>query len=400
MRKPSVIAGLLVLALSVRVWWATKPWKLADGDVVSLNIKADSFEKDNSGRLGIWHRGLWLATPRGAQIKMGQRVKAVGKVEVEVIEGRVWQKILYYSDFEIFQLKKGLFEDIKSKPLNWLPGDTGALTAGILFGGNDQMSKEGQEAFRSSGLAHIVAASGYNVAVVAGAVMAAASYWLGRRFAIPFGIVCITLYVIMAGGTAAVVRAGIMAGLTLLGMYLGKKSQGMWMLAVTTWLMIFFRPQWLFDIGFQLSVAATIGLLGAGKQENEWWKADLRTSTMAQIMTMPLILHYFGNLSVWAPIVNLTVLWTIPVIMEITGVAVLLGMFWDSAGMGVSFLALPLLQFVIGIVKWSAGWPGNGLKIGLISWWWVAGYYLTVALIYSRLKQRKARRRISEAAGV
>ncbi len=387
--KPSVIAAIMVLALSVRVWLATKPWVFGDGDTVSLNIRVEKFDKDASGRLGIVHRGLWLAVPRGEKVGVGQQVKAVGKVSVEVIDGRVWQKILYYSDFESFELKKGLFDDIKSKSLKWLPGDAGALTSGILFGGNDEMSEEGQEAFRSSGLAHVVAASGYNVAVVAGAVMAAATYWLGRRLAIPFGMVCITLYVIMAGATAAVVRAGIMAGLTLVGMYLGRKSQATWMLVITVWLMLFFRPQWLVDVGFQLSVAATIGLLAAGKRENEWWKSDLRTSTLAQIMTMPLILHYFGNLSLWAPIVNLMVLWTVPIIMEITGIAVVIGLVWDGAGMLVSYLALPLLYFMIGVVKWSASWPGNGLKMGQISWWWVAGYYLSVALIYSRVRRRR-----------
>jgi len=391
MRTYCVIGIILVLALAVRVYASSRPWKFTDGDIVKLNIQTGRWGEDDTGKLGVVHKGLWLAVPKGSTIRLGQRLRVIGRVEVKVIDNRIWQKIQSYSDIVIFDDKKGLFDDLKFKLVKWLPGDTGPLAAGILFGESRYLTAKGESAFRDSGLSHVVAASGYNVAVVAGTVMALLRRLIGRRWAIPFGIVCITLYVIIAGATAAVVRAGVMASLTLVAMTLGRRTEAIWILGITIWLMLFVRPEWTFDIGFQLSVAATIGLLVGGVREPVWWKSDLKTSIIAQIVTLPIILHYFGNISVWAPIVNVLVLWSVPWIMEIAGLAVLAGIVAGQIGMAVSFLAWPLLTYMIFVVETAADWPGNGFRVGFMSWWWIAGYYGVVAFLWWAITRRKRR---------
>jgi competence protein ComEC len=378
MRIRYVIGVILIVILCVRVYTANSPWKFANGDIVKLSIHASGWGRNEEKRWGLVHRNLWIGVPPGMAIEIGQRIKIVGRVDTKVTDGRVWQKMTEYSSFIILDKKKGLFEDLKSKPVRWLPGEAGALSAGILFGESSFMTPQGKADFRSSGLSHVVAASGYNVTVVSGAVMIVLKRLIGRKLAIPFGIVCISLYVLIAGASAAVVRAGIMAGLALLGILLGRKADAWILFAATIWLMLFIRPEWVLDIGFQLSVAATAGLLLGGMPEGVWWKADLKTTTLAQIMTLPLILHYFGSISIWAPVVNMLVLWTVPWIMEIGGVAMILGLVFDQLGMLVSFLAWPLLIYMVFVVKAAASWPGNGLLVGQISWWWVAVYYMAV----------------------
>lgn len=370
------VMGLVVVG--VRVARAITPLKFTPGDVVRLNIQVRELKKIESEGWGVMHRGVFAKLPKGVNLDIGDRLKLTGKVEPRVIGERQWQIISNYSDFEIEEPNKGLFTGIKYSLVRWLPGNAGALAAGIVFGDDSGLGKKVSEQFRASGLSHVVAASGYNVTVVAGAAMAIFNQLVGRKRAIYFGILSSILYVFMAGATAAVVRAGVMAGITLVGLYMGKKADGVRSLVVSMWLMLMLRPEWAIDIGFQLSVAATVGLILAGGRDSVWWKTDLKTAVLAQAMTAPIILHYFGNISMWAPITNVLVLWAVPVIMEISGIAVLLGVIWDGLGMVVVFLAWPLLEYMLAIVGWTASWPGNGLWVEKISWGWVMGYYLAL----------------------
>ncbi len=269
--------------------------------------------------------------------------------------------------------------------IKWLPGDTGPLASGILLGGNQGLSFEAKTAFRKSGLMHVTAASGYNVVVVAGWVMTAGKKLWGRKPAVGSGILSVVLYMFLAGLSAAVVRAGIMAILTMAAAFWGRKSDAGWTLVLASMLMLIIRPQWVSDIGFQLSVAATAGLIwlavGSGLL-----LADLKTTIAAQIATLPLILHYFGNLSLFSPIVNLLVLWTVPVIMEISAIASVLGLVWQPLGGIVILAAWPFLAFMDRLVEWAATWPGAGLEIGKLDWIWVGIYYLAVAMLFPRKK--------------
>ena len=197
----------------------------------------------------------------------------------------------------------------------------------------------------------------------------------------PFVIGSILLYVFLAGATAAVMRAGLMAILAIIGMTWGRKTDGYWLLGVGSWLMIMWDPGYLSDVGFQLSVAATVGVLLAGR--GAWWSTDLKTTFMAQLTTLPLILHYFGDLSVVALPVNSVVLWTVPVIMQILGFAVGVGVVFDGLGMVASWLVWPLLRYVTWIVDVTASWRWASLTVGPVGWGGVVGYYgILILLVY------------------
>jgi len=70
----------------------------------------------------------------------------------------------------------------QSKIAGWLPGDSGALAAGLVLGGDDDLSAKARIVFRKAGLSHITAASGYNVIVVSGWVMGGLERWINRRY--------------------------------------------------------------------------------------------------------------------------------------------------------------------------------------------------------------------------
>ena len=256
----------------------------------------------------------------------------------------------------------------------WLPGDAGGLAAGMLLGGSQDLSRQTKEAYRRVGLLHIVAASGYNVTLIAGWILSASLIWLSRRWALGVTIGGVVIYMAIAGWQASIIRAGIMAILAILGLLLGRERDAKWLLIITGVAMLVWNPKLISDIGFQLSFAATWGILWLAP------KGDLGTTLAAQAMTTPLILHHFGNLSVISPLVNAAVLWTVPPIMQITAA----GLVWGP----INYLAWPLLKLQMWVVNSAASWPVSNWEVGKMSWTWVAIYYVVLFLLIKILSTK------------
>ncbi len=208
----------------------------------------------------------------------------------------------------------------------YVSAPSGALSAGLIFGGDDRLSREWQSAFSGAGLTHIVAVSGYNVAVIAHAVLVlAVAMGLYRTQAIVVAIAAIAAFVVMIGAPSSAVRAAIM-GVVTLGVVYGGRSHGAWnALALAAATMVMIQPfRGLYDIGFQLSVAATAGIIGLVPLWGVIGYAprvlrELVAVTMsAQISVAPLIAYHFGVISPWALISNLVVLPMIPAAMALS----------------------------------------------------------------------------------
>ena len=257
---------------------------------------------------------------------------------------------------------------------NWLHGDAGTLAAGMLWGGSGNLSYQTKEAYRRVGLLHIVAASGYNVTLMTGWILSASLIWLSRRWALGMSIVVVIIYMVIAGMQPSIIRAGIMSILAMLGLILGRERDAKWLLVITGAMMLAWNPKLISDIGFQLSFAATWGLVWLAP------KGDLGTTLAAQAMTTPLILHHFGNLSVISPLVNAVLLWTVPLIMQITAA----GLVWGP----INYLAWPLLRGQLWVVSSVASWPISSWEVGKMSWLWVAGYYLVLFLLIKILSTK------------
>ena len=265
----------------------------------------------------------------------------------------------------------------------WLPGDEGALAAVMLWGGSEGLSRQTKEAYRRVGLLHIVAASGYNVTLVTGWILSACLIWLSRRWALGVTVAGIVIYMLLAGWQPSIIRAGIMAILAMTGLILGRERDAKWLLMLTGAAMLAWNPKLISDIGFQLSFAATFGILtflNTSPGVRSVLLADLKTTLAAQAMTTPLILHHFGNLSVISPLVNAAVLWTVPLIMQITAA----GLVWGP----INYLAWPLLRMQTWVVGSVAAWPISNWEMGKMSWLWVAVYYVMLFLLIKILSTK------------
>ncbi len=254
-----------------------------------------------------------------------------------------------------------------------LPEPAAGLAAGILIGLRDRVDRDLASAFTAAGVSHVVAISGWNIAIVGG-VVAAMLARLSRR-ARGLGILLAILgYTAFAGASPSVLRAAAMAAVVLLARESGRAGRAAAALGIASGLLLLVDPGLVGDAGFQLSVLATAGLLVwsagirarlervAGGRLPAWLAESLALSTAAQLATLPVILSTFGRLSLVSPVANLVVAPVVPAAMAGGGLA-LVGGWATTVGLPAAvgtLLGLPgwiALGALIAIVRASAAVP-------------------------------------------
>ena len=254
-----------------------------------------------------------------------------------------------------------------------LPEPEAGLAAGILIGLRDRVDREVAAAFTTAGVSHVVAISGWNIAIVAAAIAAVAG-GLGRRRRTAVLVIAIVAYICFAGASASVLRAGAMAGVVLLARETGRAGTAATALGWAATLLLFADPRLVADAGFQLSSLATAGLIAWATPLTEridgwsrgrmprWLSESLGVSLAAQAATVPVVLMSFGRLALIAPVVNLVIIPLVAPAMA-AGLVALAGGALVAAGgppaLG-AILAAPgwvALRLVIGIVDVAAALP-------------------------------------------
>ena len=212
-------------------------------------------------------------------------------------------------------------------------------------------------------------------------------------------LVAIAGFVIMTGSQSSVVRAGIMGAMILVAYRIGRQSSATMAIVITAAIMIFINPLILrFDVGFQLSFAAFMGIIYLGPMigkilpiKNKPIKEILAMTLGAQIMAYPIILYNFGNFSFISLFTNLIVLPFIPIIMLLGFIAATLGMLWSGLGYIFSWTALFALRGIISVISFSANLPYASLENIEFSAFNLAIYYIIVLeliIIYKSLRRR------------
>ena len=260
-----------------------------------------------------------------------------------------------------------------------LPEPEAGLAAGILIGLRERVDRSLAADFATAGASHVVAISGWNIAIVAGLVGAMMRGRSRRIVAIVVGGT-ILAYVLAAGASPSVVRAAVMAGVVLLARESGRAGRAPAALALAAFAMLVAEPAMIGDAGFRLSVAATAGLLAWGTPLGHWigglgggripgWLAEgLGISLAAQAATLPDVLVTFGRLSLVAPAVNLAVVPLVPaamgagVLAMAGGVLAMLGL----PGAVATIFGLPgwlLLHVIVTVVRVAAAVPFAAIAI-------------------------------------
>jgi competence protein ComEC len=254
-----------------------------------------------------------------------------------------------------------------------LPEPEAGLAAGILIGLRDRVDRGVAAAFTTAGVSHVVAISGWNIAIVAAAIAAVAGR-VGRRRRTVVTAVAIVAYIAFAGASPSVLRAGAMAGVVLLARESGRAGRAAAALGWAAATLLFVDPGLIADAGFQLSSLATAGLIAwatpltdwldrlTGGRLPRWLSESLGVSLAAQAATLPIVLASFGRLALIAPVVNLLIVPIVAPAMA-AGLLALLGgalvAIGAPSGLGLA-LATPAwvaLRVIIGIVELAAAVP-------------------------------------------
>lgn len=244
-----------------------------------------------------------------------------------------------------------------------LPPASAALLGGLLLGDRTTLPREIDEAFRRSGVYHVLAVSGFNVALLAAAVFALlALARVGRRASAVVAIVVVVGFAQVVGPEPSVVRAVIMAVLVLAALLLGREAAVVNSLALAALLVLAVRPGDLEDPGFQLSFAATAGIVVAPLPRGLVGSA-LAVSAVAQLTVLPITLTHFNQLSTIGVLVNLGV---VPLAAVATVVG-LLGVTLSFVSGTVAQVTLdavwPVLLLLRAIVALAASIPGAILHL-------------------------------------
>lgn len=266
---------------------------------------------------------------------------------------------------------------------NIFPQPEAGLMAGILLGTDNDLPGSLKAAYRNTGTAHIIAISGFNMSVLAGMCMTFFSRLFNKRATLLVSSLVLVIYTVFVGASPSVIRAALMAILAFGGQLIGRKRAGLNVLGLTAGAMTAVNPYLLWDASFQLTFAATLGLLlfadpmKTGLQNrlerrfSEETAAKLTGpiceyflySLAAQVMTLPVIALQFQRFSLTTLIAN-------PLVLPVQSAVLVGGMAATGVGMllpGLGrLLALPvwvLLAWSNEVVAWVNGWHWGSIEL-------------------------------------
>ena len=292
--------------------------------------------------------------------------------------------------------------DFKEKALanvyRLFPDPESSLMAGILLGVDTGLTQELQQAFKNTGTAHIIAISGFNISIIAGLFITLFSRFVGPRRGTILAIIGIVFYTILVGGSAAVVRAAIMGSLALFAKQVGRRQAALNTLLAVAMLMCLWNPLYLWDVGFQLSFFATLGLIlyadpfsqfangiltkyfpaSAAERVAALFSEFVLLTLAAQVTTIPIMAYHFQRISLVSFLANPFILPAQPAVMILGGLAVLLSLVWFPLGQIAAWVTWPFVIYTIRIVEIFDRVPHGTIFLGELSIWFVILFYLVL----------------------
>ncbi len=244
---------------------------------------------------------------------------------------------------------------------SYLPEPQASLLNGILFGVSLKTTKDFYQQLKTVGLLHLVVLSGINITILA-TIVGSITGVFSKRISIMITILTIILFIFFVGPQAPILRAGFMGILTLVAILYGRKTTALYTLFLSGLLTAIFWSDWIKTISFQLSYAATLGLILLGKTEEkktkDWFERvkqilwrEIKPSLAAQIFTAPIIFFYFKEVSIIAPLANLCVSFVVPPLMIFGFLTAFLGKIHFLLGLIPAYICYGLLSYMVFVVE-------------------------------------------------
>ncbi len=238
----------------------------------------------------------------------------------------------------------------------------GAVLAGVVLG-IPVPDRDLQDAFRASGLVHLLVASGAQLSTVA-----AAAYLALRRFRRPVravgALAAVLAFAWVAGWEPSMARAALMAGVVVAAGLLKREVDPNTLLAFAAAALVAVRPLWLLDVGFQLSFAATAGLvLLARPLERAFGTAPqlvregVAAAVSCQLFVAPLVVWHFGQLQPWAVVANVLAVPASAFVVPAGLVGGLVGLVWLPLALPVLWLAGVACAYLVWLARTVSALP-------------------------------------------
>jgi competence protein ComEC len=253
-----------------------------------------------------------------------------------------------------------------------LPEPHASLLARLLTGSRRGLPDDVSDQFRTSGITHIVAISGYNITMIL-ALLSSLLFWLPlkwRFWPLATGVILFTLFV---GASPPVVRAAIMGILGLLALQANRLSVPRLTALWAAFAMLLWNPMMIwYDASFQLSFMALVGIMELTPLLKKLFdrvpntlaiRDSLITTVAAQIGTLPISMIIFQQLSLVSPFTNLLVAPLVPIAMLLGFIAMCVSTLWLPLGLTVSYLAWAVLQCILWIGEF-----GSIVPLAAIRW--------------------------------
>ncbi|MDO8529174.1 MAG: ComEC/Rec2 family competence protein [bacterium] len=281
-----------------------------------------------------------------------------------------------------------------------IPEPEAALGNGLIFGGTGSLTKDVSQNFSKTGLSHIVAVSGFNVTIIAEYLMIAGIFiGLWRKQAFWFAVIGIFLFVLMVGFPSSAIRAGVMGALLLWAMKNGRLANSFNAIIFAAAIMLLLNPLLLkWDIGFQLSFLATLGIVELSPFWEEFIFKRFKYSGIlenifltlsATVFVLPIIMYNFHTLSLVSLIANGLVLPIIPVSMLFVFLTALAGFLWQPVALIFAWLTFLPLKYIIEIVNYLANLSWASKTVENFSAEWLVVWYAMLFSIVFLLKKLK-----------
>ncbi len=284
----------------------------------------------------------------------------------------------------IFQIKQRAQETISTA----LPEPQAGILSGILLGNERGIAPELRDGFNAVGASHIIAISGFNMVIISTIVIRLFQRLTTRRWLpVILASIIIGIYTLFVGANLAVVRASLMSLLLVVAPLLRRKTYVPASLAFIVLLFSVLNPLDLWDVSFQLSFAAVLGLAlfvdplsrwfnllihhlfpaRWARTLGDWLNEPLIVTLAAQITTLPLTVLYFNRLSLISPIVNLLIVPVQAILLIVGGVATMVGLIVPSVAILLYWVTLVFLSWSIAIVRLFARFDSADIPVSIDS---------------------------------
>lgn len=260
------------------------------GDVLLVQTKVEQISnKNNPGEFNV--KSYWN----------NKNIFQIGFVFEDDLKFIKEAEIPWLNQF-LSNIRNGLKNQLKLV----LDGEELGVATALLLGDKELLSNETRSSFSNAGAMHVLAVSGLHVGIVLFILMfllGKMSRLISKKNAVIISIVIIWLYAGITGFSPSVMRASFMFSLIAIGQISGKNSNVINTLMFSAFVLLVFNPLWIFDIGFQLSYLAMLGIFLLYKPiskmiylKNKWlmkiWQGTA-VGLAAQTFTVPLTLYYF-----------------------------------------------------------------------------------------------------------